>query len=175
MCVKSLSRVRLFATPWTIAYQAPPSMVFSRQEYWSGLPFPSPEDLPHPGIKPGSPTLYADALPSEPPGKSLWEASNLCVMGCTGVSFTKCQWNARKQVLHFIPYKRRNLVHCLLRCNVWGFLWFRIIEDLFCILSFHTNPLRGQKDKQVLPGPHKKVGTIFFLQSLINLKRLSPS
>ena len=67
--VKSLSRVRLFATPWTVAYQAPPSMGFSRQEYWSGLPFPSPGDLPNPGIEPGSPALQADALPSEPPGK----------------------------------------------------------------------------------------------------------
>ena len=55
--VKSLSRVRLFATSWTAAYQAPPSMGFSRREYWSGLPFPSPEDLPDPGIEPGSPTL----------------------------------------------------------------------------------------------------------------------
>ena len=67
--VKSLSRVRLFATPWTVAYQAPPSMGFSRQECWSGLPFPSPGDLPHPGIQPRSPALQADALPSEPPGK----------------------------------------------------------------------------------------------------------
>ena len=67
--VKSLSRVRLFATPWTVVYQAPPSMGFSRQEYWSGLPFPSPGDLPDPGIEPGSPTLQADALTSEPPGK----------------------------------------------------------------------------------------------------------
>ena len=57
--VKSLSRVRLFATPWTVAYQAPPSMGFSRQEYWSGLSFPSPRDLPDPGIKPGSPELNA--------------------------------------------------------------------------------------------------------------------
>ena len=54
--VKSLSRVRLFVTPWTVAYQAPLSMGFSRQEYWSGLPFPSPGDLPNPGIEPGSPT-----------------------------------------------------------------------------------------------------------------------
>ena len=69
--VKSLSRVRLFATPWTVAYQASPSMGFSRQEYWSGLPFPSPGDLPDPGIEPGSPTLEADALTSEPPGKPL--------------------------------------------------------------------------------------------------------
>ena len=55
--VKSLSRVRLFETPWTVAYQASPSMGFSRQEYWSGLPFPSPEYLPDPGIEPGSPEL----------------------------------------------------------------------------------------------------------------------
>ena len=53
--VKSLSCVQLFATPWTVAYQAPQSMGFSRQEYWSGLPFPSPGDLPDPGIKPRSP------------------------------------------------------------------------------------------------------------------------
>ena len=67
--VKLLSRVRLFATPWTVAYQAPQSMEFSRQEYWSGLPFRSPGDLPKPGIKPGSPARQADALLSEPPGK----------------------------------------------------------------------------------------------------------
>ena len=69
MKVKSLSRVRLFATPWTVAYQASLSMGFSRQEYWSGLPFPSPGDLPDPGIAPRSPTLEADTLTSEPPGK----------------------------------------------------------------------------------------------------------
>ena len=69
--MKSLSRVRLFATPWTIAYQAPRSMEFSRQQYWSGLPFPSPRDLPNPGIEPQSPMLQADTLPSEPPGKTV--------------------------------------------------------------------------------------------------------
>ena len=67
--VKSLSHVRFFATSWTVACQAPPFMAFSRQEYWSGLPFPSPGYLPDPGIKPRSPALQADALPSEPPGK----------------------------------------------------------------------------------------------------------
>ena len=66
---KSLSCVRLFATPWTIAYQASQSMEFSRQEYWSGLPFPSPGDLPNSGIESAFPALQADALPSEPPGK----------------------------------------------------------------------------------------------------------
>ena len=65
--VKSLSPVRLFATPQTVAYQVPPSMGFSRQEYWSGLPFPSLGDLPNPGIEPGSSALQTDALPSEPP------------------------------------------------------------------------------------------------------------
>ena len=60
--VKLLSRVRLFATPWTVAYQASPSMGFSRQAYWNGLPFPSPGDLPNPGIEPESPALQADSL-----------------------------------------------------------------------------------------------------------------
>ena len=55
--VKLLSRVRLFATPWTVAYHAPPSMGFSQQEYWRGVPLPSPEDLPNPGIEPRSPAL----------------------------------------------------------------------------------------------------------------------
>ena len=55
-----------FASPWTIAHQAPPSMRFLRQEYWSGLPFLLPGDLPDPGIELGSPALQADSLPSEP-------------------------------------------------------------------------------------------------------------
>ena len=67
--VKLLSHVQLFVTPWTVTYQAPPSLGFFRQEYWSGLPFPSPGDLPDPGIKPRSLALQADTLTSEPPGK----------------------------------------------------------------------------------------------------------
>ena len=74
--VKSLSHVRLFATPWTVACQAPLSMGFSRQEYWSGLPFPSPGDLRDPGIEPRSPALQADTLTSEPPGKPQTEIPN---------------------------------------------------------------------------------------------------
>ena len=69
-CVcESLSYDRLFAIPWTIAGQAPLSMEFSRQEYWSGLPFPFSGDLPDPGIEPRSPALQADSLLSEPLGK----------------------------------------------------------------------------------------------------------
>ena len=70
MKVKSLSRVRPLATSWTAAYQAPPSMGFSTQEYWTGLPFPSPGHRLDPGIEPRSPALQADALLSEPPGNT---------------------------------------------------------------------------------------------------------
>ena len=69
--VKSLSRVWLFATPWTLARQVPLSTEFPRQEYWSGLPLPSPGDLPDLGTEPRSPALQADTLLSEPPGKSI--------------------------------------------------------------------------------------------------------
>ena len=64
--MKSLIRVWFFVIPWSVAYLTPPSMGFSRQEYWSRLPFPSPGDLSNPGIEPRSPTLQTDALPSEP-------------------------------------------------------------------------------------------------------------
>ena len=67
----------IFATPWTVAHQAPLSMEFSRQEYWSGLPFSSPGNLPDPGIEPVFPALQADALLSEPTGKPA-EQGNCC-------------------------------------------------------------------------------------------------
>ena len=70
--VKLLSHVQLFVIPLTLAYEAPPSMEFSRQEYWNGLPFPSPGDLPHPGIKPRSPTEQVDSLLAEPQGKPMF-------------------------------------------------------------------------------------------------------
>ena len=64
-----ISHVQLFATPWTVAHQAPLSTEFSRPEYWSGLPCPPPGDLPNPGIKSRSPASLVDSLPSEPPRK----------------------------------------------------------------------------------------------------------
>ena len=79
---KLLSGIQLFVIPWTVACRVPLSMEFSRQEYWSGLPFPSPRDLLNPGIKPRYPALCADALPSKQPGKPLgqiiqvWPKSN---------------------------------------------------------------------------------------------------
>ena len=75
LCLCMLSRfscVQLVATSWTGAHEAPLSVGFSRQEYQSGLPFPSPGDFPNPGIEPRSPTLQADSLPSEPPGKLIY-------------------------------------------------------------------------------------------------------
>ena len=98
--MKSLSLARLFVTPWIVAYQAPPSIGFFRQEYWSGLPFPSPGNLPNPGIEPRSPTLEADTLTSEPTGKPwsnrrIWpwstqwsrgKASRVLPRECTGRS-----------------------------------------------------------------------------------------
>ena len=68
MC-SMLSCVQLFVTPWTVVHQAPLSMVFFRQEYWSGLPFPTPGDLPDPGIKPMSSALAGRFFTTEPPGK----------------------------------------------------------------------------------------------------------
>ena len=66
-------------TPWTVAGQAPLSMESSRQEYWGGLTFPSPWDLPDPGIEPGSPELQVDSLPSEPPGKLMSSSKKVSI------------------------------------------------------------------------------------------------
>ena len=74
--MRVLSRVQLFATPWAVACQATLSREFLRQEYWSGLPFPTSGDLPNPGIEPWSPSSQADSLPSEPLGKH-WQAGSL--------------------------------------------------------------------------------------------------
>ena len=83
--VKLLSCVRFFATPWTVAYQAPLSMEFSRQEYWSGLLFPSPGDLPNSGIEPRSSTLRADFLTTESPWKSRRSLALLISSGKSGL------------------------------------------------------------------------------------------
>ena len=92
--VKSLSRVQLFETPWTVAYQAPQSMEFSRQEYWSGLPFPPPGDLPNPGIEPGSPTLQADALPSETQIMSIYHWQRMTLKGMPEDEMVDCITNS---------------------------------------------------------------------------------
>ena len=88
-------------TPWTVARQAPPSMGFSRQEYWSGLLFPSPGDLPNPGIKPKSPTLQADALTSAPPGKPL---RSLLLVGHNIISLSLCFGGGRQEYWSGLPF-----------------------------------------------------------------------
>ena len=83
-------------TPWTVAHQAPLSMGFSRQEYWSGLPFPSPGDLPNPDIEPGSSGLQADSLPSEPNNSILFVSNkDFHVIPCTNTDRTEL---SRKEV-----------------------------------------------------------------------------
>ena len=69
-------------TPWTVAYEATPSMGFSRQKYWSGVPFPSAGDLPDPGMEPRSPALQADGLPSKPPGNRANMGVKVYVLSC---------------------------------------------------------------------------------------------
>ena len=120
--VKSVSRVWLFATPWTVAYKAPLSTELSRQEYWRGLPFPSPGDPPNPGIEPGSPASQADALPSESPGKPV--LTILCNhhvgsylrrrTGSSPVDPVGC-W-----CLHFNKRSESSDVHEHLRPPIWG-------------------------------------------------------
>ena len=134
--VKSLSRVRLFVTPWTVAYQTPPSMGFSRQEYWSGLPFPSPGDLPDPGIEPRSPALQADPLTSEPPDLPI-------------VIFKPCQWSVGAlcpEYRHEVPCWR--YVFSALRryeagrglCSLVGLLFGEPLPDLkhsaYCMCAY---------------------------------------
>ena len=96
--VNSLSRVQLFVTPWTVAHQAPLSMGFSRQEYWSGLPFLSPGDLPNPGIKPRSPALQVYTLTSEPPGKLFKHVQFSSVQSLSHVWLFANPWTVAHQV-----------------------------------------------------------------------------
>ena len=127
-----LSHVRLFATPWTEARQAPLSMGFSRQEYWSGLSCPPPGDLPNPGIKLRSPMLQADSLQTEPPGKP--KNTGLGSLSLLQGIFPIQEWNQGlpqcRRILYQLSYQGsplhldyRLLVKdylCLLRCwNQW--------------------------------------------------------
>ena len=97
VCVRVLSIVQLFATPWTVAHQAPLSMGFSRQEHWSGLPFPPPGDLPDSGIKPASPALAGGFFTTEPPGKPYPSFRTVQTLGHDPLSETlevSCVWSS---------------------------------------------------------------------------------
>ena len=129
--VKSLSRVRLSATPWTVAYQAPPSMEFSRQEYWSGLPFPSPGYLPDPGIEPGSPTLQADALSSEPPGKPF------LVLVCTNYRLLDVLLKIEKIPFHLYYAEDFIMIRYWILANIFHAYWDDHNNFLLC--TFDVN------------------------------------
>ena len=121
---KSPSHVRLFTTPWTVAHQAPPSMGFSRQEYWSGVPFPSLEDLPDPWIKRRSLAFQADALTSEPPGKPRKKETLPLVttwMKLEGIKWKKTERQAVPTYIHIDVYiTHRNRVEWwLLGAKMW--------------------------------------------------------
>ena len=112
---KSLSRVQLFSTPWTIQ-----SMRFFRPEYWSGLPCSSPGDLSSPRIKPRSPTLQADSLPMEPPGKPNGRGALLLIQSCKlGVSQVQ------------VPYVRRWISQQIIIMSEW------LIDLLFWGIRLH--------------------------------------
>ena len=107
--------VQLFATPWNVDHQAPLCMGFPRQEYWSGLPFPSPEDLSEPGIKSESPALQADSPPSEPPGKPI----------------NRKDWSADPQVQHpEIHYVSLRVQFNHITLSRWP--WGRTMPQLTC-------------------------------------------
>ena len=110
-------------TPWTVAYKAPLSMEFSRQEYWSGLPFPSPGDLPHPGIEPRSHALQADALSSEPPGKPLVGFLNM--LSCESVVLTDT-------LILILPY---------IYINQHKSVYLRVILNYLKIIQFFSEML----------------------------------
>ena len=117
--VKSLIRVRLFATLWTVGHQAPPSMGFPRQEYWSGLPFPSPGDLPDPGIEPRSPSFQADALTSEPPGKPHMPWGNQLII--------KKKWSILKPDLEYRCIAKSS-ISCEMR--TFGLAWTKFSKGM---------------------------------------------
>ena len=130
--VKSLSRVRLFATPWTVAHQAPRSMGFSRQEYWSGLPFPSPGDLPDPGIEPRSPALQADAfnLCATREASPSTELSSLGVIhSCGKIHYQYC-WTVKSVCHSELCSSELSCVEWLVQHNVSGGKRFAVDGDM---------------------------------------------
>ena len=147
-------------TPWTVACQAPLSMEFSRQEYWNGLPFPSPGDLPSAVIEPGSPALQADSLPSEPPGKpQACEVENQ-IKGLT----RKTPWKFPGENFHrkntFYPHAKAPGL-CIWLYKPPG----AACSTVMCFSGFSTHmgvlePYKNQSYVQVSPVPPSSLRTI---------------
>ena len=126
------------ATPWTAAHQAPLSMGFSRQEYWSGLPFPSPGDLPNPGNERSSPALQADSVPTEPlgPGKISVTGNSFCLRTPPRAL---CSWNRRTPIF----------ADCKELCALSG----REKHQPYLVNLFSNRSVKSQISFQVLPSP----------------------
>ena len=118
-CSVTKSRLTFFATPWTVACQAPLSMGLPRQEYWSGLPFLSPRDLPDPGIKPASPAWASGIFTTETSGKHLigkwmpvygnkrwWELRNVCAPGCSHFNLSVTQRQQMWQLEYLLSFQQ---------------------------------------------------------------------
>ena len=164
---ESHSCVWLFVISWTIACQAPLTIEFSRQEYRSGLPFPSPGDLPHPGIEPSSPALWADSLLSEPPGKpserpfvvvqtlshvplcdpvdhstpELKASMSFITPGIRSDSCPLSQWqglkHTEKRVVCYLHSSKCKEVQCNLIISVKDYLYLRKENKYFSFILFH--------------------------------------
>ena len=156
--VKLLTGVQLLVTPWTVAHQAPPSMEFSRQEYWSRLPFPSPGDLPDPGIEPGYPTLQADALQSE----IIWNRSmlwtRLILYTCSWqmlwdykLKWKTCQWRkhcSSDGIIHSAPFPSVSFYCCL---------QFSSVQFSHSVVSDSLRPYESQHARPPCPSPAPRV------------------
>ena len=160
--MRSLSRVWFFATPWTVAYQASPSMGFSRQAYWSGLPFPSRGDLPDPRIGPGSPALQVDALPYEPPrkpshGKGIINfRSNSCpfLLLIGSKTANQNQKNFESLLVWFYSLLYEYMPRCSFSCNNIAkkgakFSYFSTSWDVCQLFSLHIVPFCWWEDRGV--------------------------
>ena len=141
--VSHSSCVRRFVTAWTVACQAPLSMGFSRQEYWSGLPFPSPGDLPNPGIELGSPALQAVSLPSEPLGKP--------TLIDTYRQLTQCWVTATQRFIMVILYNFKNV-------NLFRFT-LSLFRDKFVPHWFY---LGGNDQKGLIPPTYYSGNVVCF-------------
>ena len=157
MCAHVLSCIWLFVTPWTVAHQAPLSMEFCRQEYWSGLPFPSLGDLPDPGIEPMSPALAGNSLPLSHLGSSLFpiyvsfqDLSGLCCnrtswhsrghnIGCTSLPPTPTLMQT-SLINHSTAY---DPPECTALCRAFFFFNLLTLKD-FPPLSFNVYPIADQ-------------------------------
>ena len=148
-CSVTISHVWLFVTPWAAAQKAPLSMGFSRQGYWSGLPFPSLRDLPNPVIEPRSPTLQADSLPTEPPG---W----LYLWGLISTLWRR-QWHPTPVLLPGKSHGRRSLEGC----SPWGRQESDTTEWLhFFTFTFMHWRRKWQPTPVFLPGESRGRGSL---------------